>query len=71
MSLRDKSLGLRECIAKLDTIRFLFQLGYESKLIPEKKYIILSTTLIEIGKMLGGWKKGIDEKISITKTPPM
>lgn len=64
--MHEKSAGLRECISILDTLRFLFQLGYESRLIPEKKYIALSTPLIEIGKMLGGWKKGIDEK---TKTP--
>ena len=67
MQIGEKSLGIRSLISTLDTLRFLFQLGYETKLIPEKKYISLSTPLIEIGKMLGGWKKGIDEKIS--KTP--
>lgn len=67
MPIKEKSVGLRELISKLDTLRFLFQLGYETKLIPEKKFIALSTPLIEIGKMLGGWKKGIDDKI--TKTP--
>lgn len=69
MPLQEKSLGIRGLISTLDTLRFLFQLGYETKLIPEKKYIALSTPLIEIGRMLGGWKKGIDEKL--TKTPPM
>lgn len=67
MPVLEKSLGLRQLIAELDALRFLFQLGYDSRLIPEKKYIELSTPLIEIGKMLGGWKKGIDEKL--TKTP--
>ncbi|MBP6908751.1 MAG: four helix bundle protein [Candidatus Pacebacteria bacterium] len=71
MPTKEKSAGLKELITILDTLRFLFQLGYESKLIPEKKYIELSTPLIEIGKMLGGWKKGIDDKMTQTKTPPM
>ncbi len=66
--MKEKSIGIRDLISKLDALRFLFQLGYESKLIPEKKYILLSTPLIEIGKMLGGWKKGIDDKIQKTPT---
>ena len=69
MPIKEKSFGIRELISTLDTLRFLFQLGYESRLISEKKYITLSTPLIEIGKMLGGWKKGIDDKL--TKTPTM
>lgn len=71
MPTKEKSIGLSQSIALLDTLRFLFQLGYESKLIPEKKYIELSSALIEIGKMLGGWKKGIDDKLIQTKTPSM
>lgn len=61
-----KILGLQNLIGKLDTLRFLFQLGYESKLIPQGIYINISTPLVEIGKMLGGWKKGMEVKI---KTP--
>ncbi|MBP6931258.1 MAG: four helix bundle protein [Candidatus Pacebacteria bacterium] len=67
MPIHEKSLGIRNLISTLDTLRFLFQLGYETRLITEKKYIAISTPLVEIGKMLGGWKKGLDEKI--IKTP--
>ncbi len=65
-SILEKPKHLQICISQLDVLRFLLQLGYESKLIPEKKYIEISTPLIEIGKMLGGWKRGIDDKL---KTP--
>lgn len=62
MPIDKKIAGLQGLISKLDTLRFLFQLGYESKLIPEKKYIEISTPLVEIGKMLGGWKRGLEKK---------
>lgn len=61
-----KAAGLQKLIVKLDTLRFLFQIGYESKLISQGIYIQISTQLIEIGKMLGGWKRGVENKI---KTP--
>lgn len=61
-----KMVELQNVISKLDTLRFLFQLGYESKLIPQNVYINISTPLVEIGKMLGGWKRGMESKI---KTP--
>ena len=38
------------------------QLAWESKLIPTDKYAIISKELEEIGRMLGGWKKGIEAK---------
>ncbi len=41
---------------------FLLQTAQEAKLIPEKQYAHLADMLYEIGKMLGGWKKAIDEK---------
>lgn len=49
---------------KIDLLKFFLQIGWESKLIDNKKYLALSTELDEIGRMLGGWKKGLETKLS-------
>jgi hypothetical protein len=49
---------------KLDLLKFLFRVGWEIKAIDNKKYINISKSLTEIGKMLGGWQK------QIKNTPP-
>jgi hypothetical protein len=51
-------------IKKLDGLKFLLRIAWEIKILDTKKYSALSEPLFEIGKMLGGWKKGLD-----TKTP--
>ncbi|MDO8240672.1 MAG: four helix bundle protein [Candidatus Moranbacteria bacterium] len=43
--------------AKLDLLKFFLQMSWEIKSIDNKKYLILSEHLEEIGKMLGGWQK--------------
>ena len=43
--------------AKLDLLKFFLQIAWEIKSLDNKKYIILSEYLNEIGKMLGGWQK--------------
>ena len=55
-------------IAKLDNLKFFMQLAWESKLIPTEKYANLSKELEEIGRMLGGWRKGLVERQQ-QKTP--
>lgn len=62
-----KIILLGKSIAKLDTLKFFTQLAWESKLIPSEKYIDLSTKLEEIGKMLGGWRKGLQSPIKETR----
>ena len=49
---------------KIDLLKFFLQIGWESKLIDNKKYLALSTELNEIGRMLGGWKRGLEAKLS-------
>ena len=57
-----KILMLSQTIAKLDNLKFFIQLAWESKLIPTDKYAGLSKELEEIGRMLGGWRKGLQQK---------
>ncbi|MBP6974813.1 MAG: four helix bundle protein [Candidatus Pacebacteria bacterium] len=59
MSPEQKVIMLGKVISKLDTLKFFMQLAWENKLIPQIKYIELSQKLEEIGKMLGGWRKGL------------
>ena len=59
-----KIVLLGKTISKLDILKFFLQLAWEGKLIPTEKYADLSERLEEIGRMLGGWKKGL-----LSKTP--
>lgn len=52
-------------ISKLDGVKFFLQLAWENKCLATNQYSLLSSQLDEIGKMLGGWRKGLENK-----TPP-
>ena len=54
-----KIILLGKTISRLDVLKFFAQLAWESKLIPNDKYLELSSKLEEIGRMLGGWRKGL------------
>jgi hypothetical protein len=62
----NKNEKIIACISKNDLIKYLLQIAWENKLLKEKPYMELSQKLQEVGKILGGWKKGIESKI---KTP--
>jgi len=51
-------------IGKIDLLKFFLQIGWENKLIDHKKYEEISVALQEVGRMLGGWKKGLETKLS-------
>jgi len=55
---RDQKLPfLQKSSAKLDMLKFFLRVAWEIKSLDNKKYIIISEHLEEIGKMLGGWQK--------------
>ena len=43
--------------SKIDILKCFLQIAWEIKSLDNKKYIIFSEKLNEIGKMLGGWLK--------------
>lgn len=51
----DKLPHIRLAIRKLDTLKILLMVLWESKSLDSKKYIALSELLAEMGRMLGGW----------------
>ncbi len=63
MPINQKLYGLNDCILKLDTLKFLLQLAWELKIIHTTKYSALSIQIEEVGRMLGGWKRGILDKL--------
>ena len=46
---------------KLDILKFFLQIAWEIKALDNKKYILLSEHLNEIGNMVGGWSKGLQK----------
>ncbi len=55
LSREEKQPYVRLGIKKLDTLRVLIMVLWETKSLDDKKYIALSLILDEAGKMLGGW----------------
>ena len=55
LSKEDKQPYVRIAIRKMDTVKVLLLILWESKSIDNKKYIALSLPFEEVGKMLGGW----------------
>ena len=60
----EKLPTISAAIKKLDGLKFLLRIAWEIKVLDSTKYASISDPLFEIGKMLGGWKKGLE-----TKTP--
>jgi|SRR3989338_6128951 len=48
---------IQKASIKLDTLKFFLQLAWELKAMDNKRYIAISSPLVEVGKMLGGWQK--------------
>ncbi|MFA4890142.1 MAG: four helix bundle protein [Candidatus Paceibacterota bacterium] len=53
---------ITECILVLDTLKFLVSVAWEGKLISNKHCEDLALKLEEVGKMFGGWRKGLENK---------
>ncbi len=53
-----------EAIATLDILKFLLQIAWEGKSLGfgNKNFEKISLELNEIGKILGGWKKGLSKR---------
>ena len=55
LSREEKHPWVRLAIRKVDTLKILLMVLWEAKSIDNKKYIVLSVKVEEIGRMLGGW----------------
>jgi hypothetical protein len=60
---KTETLGI--ALVRVDAVRFFLQLAWEARLIETKHYTHIAETIEEIGKMVGGWRRGL-----IAKTEP-
>ena len=56
LSKEEKRPYVRLSIKKIDALKILIMILWESKSLEDKKYIALSVKLDEIGRNLGGWQ---------------
>lgn len=61
---KEKLPTLEKSLSGVDTLKFLLRIGWELRIFDEKKYTALSEGLAEVGRQIGGWRKGLQ-----TKTP--
>ena len=55
---------LGQSLLIIDSLRFFIQLCWELKLIPSKQFTLIGQEIEEIGRMIGGWRKGLITKTS-------
>ena len=67
-SRQEKLPYIKLAIRKLDALKILLLILWETKSLDNKKYIALSVKVDEIGRMLGGWN-GQLTKASAAKAP--
>lgn len=58
---------VRHAIRKVDTLKILLLVLWETKSLDNKQYIALSEKIDEIGKMLGGWSGQLTKQNSSHK----
>jgi len=58
---------ISQAIGKDDLLKFFLQIGWEQKVIDNKNYSSLMLLVDAVGRMLGGWKKNIQEKTPASK----
>lgn len=67
LSREEKHPWVRLAIRKIDTLKVLLMILWETKSLDTKKYIAVSLKMDEVGKMLGGWNGQLAKQNS---TPP-
>lgn len=55
---------LQRAVSKFDLLKLFFQISWEIKALDNNKYILISGSLNEIGRMLGGWHKNLLKETS-------
>lgn len=53
---------MQKAVTKLDLLKFFLHIAWEIKALDNKKFILLSEKLNEIGKMLGGWFRQLNNE---------
>ena len=64
LQINSKISLLGEALLNIDSLRFFVQLCWEIKLIPNNQFTAIGQDIESIGKMVGGWRKGLLTKTS-------
>lgn len=56
-----KTALVDRALSKFDALKFFLQVAWEVRALDTKKYARLTEPLVEVGKMLGGWRKQLDK----------
>ena len=59
---REKIVSLERALIGVDALKFLLRIAWEIHILDDKKYSALSGSVQEVGKQIGGWKKGLEKK---------
>lgn len=62
-----KLVYLKKANAEIDIVKFLLNICFKNQCISDKQLEILSQQLLEIGRIIGGWKKALTDKLSKPK----
>jgi len=60
----EKSSYLQLAMRKLDTVKLLLLVLWESRSLDNKRYAAISAPIDEVGKMLGGWNGQLQKQNS-------
>ena len=63
-NIESKLPTIETVIKKTDILKFFLRIAWDIRALDDKKYILLSEQIQELGRMVGGWKKQL-----LTKTP--
>ncbi|MFZ4500073.1 MAG: four helix bundle protein [Minisyncoccia bacterium] len=63
----EKLSVVSQSLGKNDLLKFFLQIGWEQKVVDHKIYGALILKLDEVGRMLNGWKKNLQEKTPTNK----
>lgn len=58
----EKLPTLTRAIMGVDVLKFLLRVAWELHILDDKKYAELSDGVQEVGRQIGGWKKGLEKK---------
>ena len=64
---QEKQPFVRLAIGKMDTLKLLLMILWETQSLDNKKYIAISEKVDEIGRMLGGWNGQLKQQNSSAK----
>lgn len=60
----EKLHTLQRALSGVDTLKFFLRIAWEVRVFDDKKYATLSDGLNEVGRQIGGWRKGLETKTS-------